>query len=318
MGPYISDAMDDGDMGVTRDAIAQALLGGVYTEHLKGRKVLLETPTGFAVFLVKDFAFEQDKNIWVHFSDPECAILALVALGFKKVDNRSVAQNSDAGPGKDLVQLIMKFCRTGETLIVQDKELKASMEKKIGITCRCDGSDVGEVIWGIKNVLHAFIREEERNITPEYCLPGFPKELSRSFDECVGIGDTIKDGLDYVKVLAMVLVPELVKERDFSKTFSSDLASKLHQAQLFQAKCEDDLTMHELEKIMGYLDYLLEPVDFNKMEFRRVLLETPSGFAIFNVCEDVFSYPEIVFAIGFVSVDEKSVTRNSDLALVTN
>jgi hypothetical protein len=27
------------------------------------------------------------------------------------------------------------------------------------------------VIWGIKNVLHAFIREEERNITQEYCLP---------------------------------------------------------------------------------------------------------------------------------------------------
>nr|AWA44728.1 hypothetical protein SS34H08_000004 [Saccharum spontaneum] len=128
-----------------------------------------------------------------------------------------------------------------------------------------------------------------------------------------------------MRVLAMVLVPELVKERDFSKTFSSDLASKLHQAQLFQANREDDLTMHDLEKIMGYLDYLLyvpelrdtilmdvklmeatllkslishpridvgEPVDFNKMEFRRVLLETPSGFAIFNVCEDVFSYPE--------------------------
>jgi len=35
------------------------------------------------------------------------------------------------------------------------------------------------------------------------------------------------------------------------------LASKLHQAQLFQAKYEDDLTVHELEKIMGYLDYLL-------------------------------------------------------------
>jgi len=52
-------------------------------------------------------------------------------------------------------------------------------------------------------------------------LEGFPKELSRSFDECVGIGDTIKDGLDYAKVLAMVLVPELVKERDFSKVNES-------------------------------------------------------------------------------------------------
>ena len=52
-------------------------------------------------------------------------------------------------------------------------------------------------------------------------LEGFPKELSRSFDEYVGIGDTIKDGLDYAKVLAMVLVPELVKECDFSKVNES-------------------------------------------------------------------------------------------------
>ena len=36
-----------------------------------------------------------------------------------------------------------------------------------------------------------------------------------------------------------------------------------------------------------------EPVDFNKMEFRRVLLETPSGFAIFNVREDVFCNPRV-------------------------
>ena len=68
-----------------------------------------------------------------HFLHKPCQ--ALVALGFKKVDNRSVAQNSDAGPGKDLVQLITKFCRTGETLIVQDKELKASIKKKIVSIC---------------------------------------------------------------------------------------------------------------------------------------------------------------------------------------
>ena len=35
------------------------------------------------------------------------------------------------------------------------------------------------------------------------------------------------------------------------------MESKLHQAKLFQANRKDDLTMHDLEKIMGYLDYLL-------------------------------------------------------------
>uniref|UniRef100_A0ACD5YP80 Uncharacterized protein n=1 Tax=Avena sativa TaxID=4498 RepID=A0ACD5YP80_AVESA len=326
----------------------------VYTGHLKGKRVLLETPTGFAVFVVKDFAFKQDKNIWVHFSDPECAIQALSALGFKKVDNKSAARNGEAGPGNDLKQLIEEFCSDAETLIVEDEKLKASIEKMTRIRCRCDGYDVDEVIWGIKNVLHAFIREEERNITQEYCLPmskglrealqyyvvnippekidktfitkfgflcyldmnleDFPKELSRSFDEYVGIGDTIKDGLDYVKVLAMVLLPELVEEFGFSETFPEDLKSKLHRAKLFQASREDVLTMHDVEKIMGYLDYLLhvpqlrdkiimdvklmemtlirsltplqrvdvcgrEPVDLNKVKFKKVLLETPSGFA---------------------------------------
>jgi len=122
----------------------------VYTGHLKGKRVLLETPTGFAVFVVKDFAFKQDKNIWVHFSDPECAIQALSALGFKKVDNKSAARNGEAGPGNDLKQLIEEFCSDAETLIVEDEKLKASIEKMTRIRCRCDGYDVDEVIWGIK------------------------------------------------------------------------------------------------------------------------------------------------------------------------
>jgi hypothetical protein len=52
-------------------------------------------------------------------------------------------------------------------------------------------------------------------------LEGFPKELSRSYDEYVGIGDTIKDGLDYVKVLAMVLFPDLVEARGLSEVNES-------------------------------------------------------------------------------------------------
>ena len=54
-------------------------------------------------------------------------------------------------------------------------------------------------------------------------LESFPKELSRSFDEYVGIGDTIKDGLDSTKVLALVLVSELVEEYGFSKVSEPEL-----------------------------------------------------------------------------------------------
>ncbi|XBJ27096.1 hypothetical protein VPH35_004413 [Triticum aestivum] len=353
-----------------------------YTDHLKGRKVLLQTPSGFGMFLVLEFAFKKEKNnIWVLFSDPEYAIQALVALGFRKVDDKSIARNCNEGPGKDLMSLIKKFCKTGEELIVQDKELKASIEKKLTNLRQvirnggsiCDGYTVGELMWGIKNVLHKFsqclpvsegLQEALRyyllNIPPtkldksfistfgylrylDLNLEAFPKELLRLFDEYVGIGETIEDGLDYVKVLALVLVPELVEKYGFSKTFSPELASKLHQAKIHQAERGDDLTMADIEKIMGTLKYLLnvpelrdkilmdvklmevtffksdlsklrkfeEPVDFDYREFKRVLLQTPSGFAIFNVCEYVFTGPhEVVFALGFVRV-EHSVVRDS-------
>jgi len=54
-------------------------------------------------------------------------------------------------------------------------------------------------------------------------LESFPKELSRSFDEYVGISDTIEDGLDSTKVLALVLVSELVEEYGFSKVSEPEL-----------------------------------------------------------------------------------------------
>ena len=58
-----------------------------------------------------------------------------MALGFRKVDDKSIARNCNEGPGKDLMSLIKKFCKTGEELIVQDKELKASIEKKLVSIC---------------------------------------------------------------------------------------------------------------------------------------------------------------------------------------
>lgn len=34
-----------------------------YIGHLKGRMVLLETPSGFGMFLVKDFVFKEEKVV---------------------------------------------------------------------------------------------------------------------------------------------------------------------------------------------------------------------------------------------------------------
>lgn len=53
------------------------------------------------------------------------------------------------------------------------------------------------------------------------------------------------------------------------------MKSKLHQAKLFQADRKDDLTMHDLEKIMGYLDYLLHAPQLREKVIMDVkLMET--------------------------------------------
>ncbi|KAF0911289.1 hypothetical protein E2562_008044 [Oryza meyeriana var. granulata] len=51
-------------------------------------------------------------------------------LGFIQVDNKSVAWDSDVGPGKDLEQFILKFPIT-KALIVSDAQLKFVIEKKL-------------------------------------------------------------------------------------------------------------------------------------------------------------------------------------------
>ena len=51
----------------------------MHTEHLKGRKVLLEKPSGFALFLVKEFALQEEKVMchpMMHYpvSSPSCFV----------------------------------------------------------------------------------------------------------------------------------------------------------------------------------------------------------------------------------------------------
>ncbi|XP_062230473.1 uncharacterized protein LOC133928246 isoform X2 [Phragmites australis] len=385
----------------------------VHTDHLVGCKVLLKTPSGFAIFDVEKFALKEDKNIWLYFADSRVASEVLFALGFIKVDHKS-AWDGDAGPGKGLSQLIQKFCKSGEELYVQDAELKASIEKKLDVICICDGNTVGELMWGVKNVLHEFIRQEKDNITTEYCLPlskellkalkyylvniptrmldrsfiskfgllcyldmnlkAVANDLRECYDKYVGIGESIKDDLSYAKLLSMALVPAFVKKYGFSKTLSPESALMLEQAKKIAAELQVDFTLYDIKNIMRSLEYLLKAprardkilmlvkymeasrfrseiswmiyemsvangdeitkpdesyvggrVDLERLKFRKTLLETPSGFAIFNVRESVYKYPErvwtyfsdtrdarnFVFALGFVKVDHKSVAWNN-------
>jgi len=187
-------------------------------------------------------------------------------------------------------------------------------------------------------------------------LKKVPKILRESYDEYVcKIGDSIQNDLKYAKVLARFLVPELTPVYDFSKMFSPDLVMKIQEAEKGATQYrKEKLVMRDRETIFGGLSHLVtvpkqrddimtrvklteaklrraeedciaQPVrDPETMTFRRTLLETPSGFAIFDVSEKVFKSKSIwswfndemdarlvVFALGFVKVQDKSIARNS-------
>ncbi|WVZ93059.1 hypothetical protein U9M48_039074 [Paspalum notatum var. saurae] len=322
----------------------------------KWRKVPLETPSGFALFEVDEFVFEEPDDIWVYFSD-------LTAK-------------------KDLMRLIHKFCDDKIDLFVQSADLQAVITKKLNVKCSYDPSVADELVWGLKNILHGVLREENDNITREYCLPmskglqrflqdnlininadfisemglvqylnitlkKVPKILRESYDEYVcKIGDSIQNDLKYAKVLARILVPELTTVYDFIKIQEAEKAATQYR--------KEKLTMRDRETIFGGLSHLVtvpnqrddvmtrlklteaklrraeedcsaQPVrDPETMTFRRTLLETPSGFAIFDVSEELFESQSIwswftdemdarlvVLALGFVKVQDKSIACNS-------
>nr|TKV92997.1 hypothetical protein SEVIR_9G198100v2 [Setaria viridis] len=144
-------------------------------------------------------------------------------------------------------------------------------------------------------------------------LEQVPRTLRESFDEHVcRIGESIENNLEYARM------------------FSSDLALKIQEANECATQYQDEkISMNDREMIMGALSHLLavpkqrneimirlklmeskltaqmmmlkgyrESIRFVLHElsqhstYRRTVLETPSGFAIFDGNEDVFRRPQ--------------------------
>ncbi|CAL5017012.1 unnamed protein product [Urochloa decumbens] len=265
-------------------------------EHMRGRGVLLETPTGFAVFIVKEPL--DPETAWMHFMDIATANKVVSLIGFVKLDVMSAAWGEGDGvTSKDLGDLIRKSLKDKKELLVYTK-FKDVIEEKFGIACCEDDGVAGDLIWGLKNVLREFIPEEKHVITKEYYFPlskgwndfllnysisvpttvynsylmskvfllrslhltleRVPRNLRESFDKRVnGIGNYIKDNFMYVLVLARILVPELTPDYNFSKIFSSDMVLNIEAAKIFASNYQEErLTLYDRQIILGALDQL--------------------------------------------------------------
>ncbi|KAL6627003.1 hypothetical protein ACP70R_030729 [Stipagrostis hirtigluma subsp. patula] len=153
---------------------------------MKAMLALLETPSGFALFCVADSLFNNPACIWSNFAEEAASYNVSYLIDFIKVDDKSVARRMCGNPGEKLADLIRKH-KNGRTMfVVDDEELKLVIEKKLSAPCLYKKYAVGELMWGLKNVLRHHLHEEKDNITHEYLLP-----------LCQGIKDLINNfGID--------------------------------------------------------------------------------------------------------------------------
>uniref|UniRef100_A0A0D3H2M8 Nucleolar protein 58/56 N-terminal domain-containing protein n=1 Tax=Oryza barthii TaxID=65489 RepID=A0A0D3H2M8_9ORYZ len=123
--------------------------------------LLFETPSGFAIFSFNSYIFEEENAI------------ELWLKQFQKFEDKSAAINCTTGLGKELRGMLKIWCRRGEKLMVGSLEYKeiieADQELK-GVTCLYNDF-VTEVMWGIKNLMHILVPEEQKVLTKEERLP---------------------------------------------------------------------------------------------------------------------------------------------------
>uniref|UniRef100_A0A0E0MFD7 Nucleolar protein 58/56 N-terminal domain-containing protein n=1 Tax=Oryza punctata TaxID=4537 RepID=A0A0E0MFD7_ORYPU len=117
--------------------------------------LLLETPSGFAIFCL--------CGAYIHLPD---AIQIIWLCEFQKFDDKSSAINVGTGVNEQLTEMIMKWRRPGQKLVVGKPEYKSIIETTLGIPCLYD-EVVMEVMWGMKHHMNRFVPAEESKLPKE-------------------------------------------------------------------------------------------------------------------------------------------------------
>uniref|UniRef100_A0A0E0MFD4 Nucleolar protein 58/56 N-terminal domain-containing protein n=1 Tax=Oryza punctata TaxID=4537 RepID=A0A0E0MFD4_ORYPU len=131
--------------------------------------LLLETPSGFAIFcLCGAYIHLPDaiQNIWEKFATYGSASKIIWLCEFQKFDDKSSAINVGTGVNEQLTEMIMKWRRPGQKLVVGKPEYKSIIETTLGIPCLYD-EVVMEVMWGMKHHMNRFVPAEESKLPKE-------------------------------------------------------------------------------------------------------------------------------------------------------
>ncbi|XBI62261.1 hypothetical protein VPH35_042913 [Triticum aestivum] len=251
---------------------------GAPPKHHSFRMMLLETPSGFAMFSVSARFLQYPEVPHSPFSTSGASFTrlsdahdAISTLGFIKVDNKSIAWDSVVGPGKDLENLIPKF-NFIQPLIVPDAQLKYVFENKLKLICWLDARIVREMTWRLKYVLGEFVPEEKDNLTNEYHLP-LSKELEKKVKACGFSVSPRTIDREFITTIGYMYILELTSDSLFVFLHHkfNDCFYGRHMSDLEFAKAIADRLHFSEEIIPNYGEYSKQDI----LRFTEIFLAAP-------------------------------------------
>lgn len=131
--------------------------------------VLFETPSGFAIFCLKEYYLNQ-PNIWAIFGEHFRPRGIVWLKEFQNFKDKSSAIDNGTGVSRELTEMILRYHHPCQKLAVGKPEYKTIIETSLGIPCLFDET-VMEVMWGLKNLMHSLVPQEKLKLTKEDRLP---------------------------------------------------------------------------------------------------------------------------------------------------
>ncbi|TVU48631.1 hypothetical protein EJB05_08272, partial [Eragrostis curvula] len=177
------------------------------------RLALLETPSGFALFIIGEKVLTYPDAIWAWLTDVREARHLARVIEYIKVEDKSVTRRPD-GPGEKLSNFIKKYyhrIENGKELYVEDEKLRRVIHSNLKIKCSDNNYVVGDMMWGLKNVMYDLVFEERDNLKPgfqnltpcaglEKCISTY--KLSREAIDEKGLPDIIDKAVVFINSLA--------------------------------------------------------------------------------------------------------------------
>nr|XP_020180360.1 uncharacterized protein LOC109765999 [Aegilops tauschii subsp. strangulata] len=285
-------ADDYGENAPTHDHEKGGGGGGEGTYHHRHRSsrwtMLLETPSGFALFNIDARFLQHPDEIWPWFTRLRDARSAVSTLGFIKLgDNKSLAWDAKVGPREDLAKFILRFITThAQLLIVPDPQLKYVIEKKLKVGCFFDKPTVHELTWGLNYVLAEFVPEERDNLTHDECHLPLSKELEKKIRAYgFNVSPQIIIDREFISIVGHLYSLEYISEslsvylrRTFGHRFPgshrmSDLefakaiADRLHSSEEMMIAKDD---RYSKQDIVSFTDFILKAPELKNRDISRL------------------------------------------------